>query len=194
MYIWLIAPSFLFRWLKAWGYVIFHWCFDYDGWWLTLHIFFLSHELIGGWIFLLLESFWGYVHGCSHLSFYLSFRNLPNGLSLSTLFTLPMTLFTLRRLVIFYHSNGIIFIGIVCYDSYYVNNRPLKDFQVHIFLCDWVLGVVTIQLPLDFHPLFSYPKPHGLKWDKGASILWYLKNPCLNFQLNPMWQSKVIAH
>ena len=37
-------------------------------------------------------------------------------------------LFTLQRLVILDHSNGIIFIGIVLYDSFYVKNHPPKDF------------------------------------------------------------------
>ena len=44
---------FYFQWLKAWGFVIFHWFFDFDGWWLTLHILFWSYELIDGWNFLL---------------------------------------------------------------------------------------------------------------------------------------------
>ena len=72
------------------------------------------------------------------------------------------TLFTLRRLEVFGHYNGLIFIGIVLYDSYYVKNHPPNYFQVHIFLFDWVLGVVTFQLPLLFHLIFYYSKPNGL--------------------------------
>ena len=103
------------------------------------------------------------------------------------------TLFTLRRMVIFDHYNGIIFIVIVFHDSYYVKNHPLKGFQVHIFPFDWVLGAMTFQLPLDFHPIFSYPKPQGLTWDHGGSILLYLKKLCFKFHINPMWESKVIG-
>ena len=42
-----------FLWLKAWGSMIFHWWFDYDGWSLIFPIPFWSHELTSGWIFLL---------------------------------------------------------------------------------------------------------------------------------------------
>ena len=125
----------------------------------------------------------------------------PFGLSLApqnptnrfTHLSLRGTLFTLRRFVIFYHSRGIIFIGILCYDSYYVKNHPPKYFQVHIFLFDWVLGVVTFQLPLDFHPIFSYPKPHGLTWDQGGHLSLCIMNLCFKFHLNPLRQSKVIG-
>ena len=106
---------FYFRWLKAWGPIIFHWCFDYDGWWLNLHILLLI-PWVNWWLnFLTLNAFLWYDHCWTHLSCHLSFRSLPSGLSLSTLFTLPMTIFTLRRLVIFDHSNEMIFIGIVSY-------------------------------------------------------------------------------
>ena len=96
-----------------------------------------------------------------------------------TLFNLPSTLYTLQRFVIFYHSNRIIFTRIVCYDAYHVNNHPPNDFQVHIFSFDWILGVVTFQLSLAFHLIFSYPKTHGLTWEQGFSLLWFLKNLCL---------------
>ena len=76
--------------------------------WYSLY-YFWYHELIGGWIFLLLDSFWGYVHCWPNLSLYLSFRSLPSGLSLSTLFTLPMTPFTLQRVVIFDLFNKLVF-------------------------------------------------------------------------------------
>ena len=48
-----------FRWLKARGSMIFHWLFYYDCWWFIFPILFLSHELIGGWIYLLWISFDG---------------------------------------------------------------------------------------------------------------------------------------
>ena len=76
-----------------------------------------------------------------------------------TLSTLRMTLFTLRRLFFFYHYNLFIFTSIVFYYNYYVKNHPPKEFQAHIFPFDWVLGVVFFQLPLGFHPIFSYYKP-----------------------------------
>ena len=125
----------------------------------------------------------------------------PFGLSLAphkpsnsfTLFTLPMTYFTLQRFMVFGHSNGLIFIWILWYYSYYFNNHPPKYFQVHIFPFDWVLGTMTFQLPLDFHPIFSYPKPHGLMWDNRVSLLLCLKNLFFNFHLNLMWKSKFIS-
>ena len=95
--------------------------------------------------------------------------------------------------MIFYHYNEVIFIGIVCYDSYYVKNHPPKDFQVHIDPFDWVLGVVTFQLPLDFNPIFPYPKHNGLKLDKGGFILECLENLCFKFKLNLLRKSKVIG-
>ena len=69
--------------------------------WYNLSSFWY-HELIGGLIFSLLDSFWWYVHGWTHFSLHLSYGSLPSGLSLSTLFTLPMTIFSLQRVVIFY--------------------------------------------------------------------------------------------
>ena len=62
-----------------------------------------------------------------------------------------------------------------------------------IFLFDLVLGVVTIQLPLEFHPIFYYLKPHGFTWDKRGSFPWCLMNLCLKFQLNPLRKSKFIG-
>lgn len=62
------------------------------------------------------------------------------------------------------------------------------------YLSIWLgFGAMTFRLPLGFHPIFSYPKPHGLTWDQGVSLLWCVKNRCFNFQLNLMWQSKVIG-
>ena len=75
---------------------------------------------------------------------------------------------TLRRLVVFGHSSWYIFIGIVCYDDYYVKNHPPKYFQFHIFPFDWVLGVVTVQLPLYFHPIFSILNIMDLHGTKGV--------------------------
>ena len=66
-------------------------------------------------------------------------------------------------------------------------------FQVIIFLFDWILGVMTIQLPLDFHLIFSYLKPHGLTWDQGGSLLVCLMSLCFKYHLNPLRQSKVIG-
>ena len=71
--------------------------------------------------------------------------------------------------------------------------HPLKEFQVHIFPFDWVFGVVTFLLILGFHPIFSYPKPHGLTWDQGGCLIWYLKKICFNFRMNLICKSKVIG-
>lgn len=78
--------------------------------------------------------------------YHLPLISLPIG---SPLFTLPITIFTLEWFLIFCHSNGLISIVIVYYDSYYAMNHPPKDFKVHIFPFDWALGVVTFQLLLE---------------------------------------------
>ena len=137
-------------------------------------------------------SLW-YDHFWIHLVYHLPLISLLTSSPLFTLFTLPMTLFTLRSLVIFYHSNGIIFTSIVWYDYHYVKNHPPKDFQVHISLFDWVLGVVTFLLPLEFNPIFSYLKPDVFTWNKWGSLFLCLKNLSFKFQLNLMRQSKVIG-
>ena len=104
---------FYFQWLKVWSYVIFHWCFDYDDWWLIFPILFFI-PWVNWWLNLItLNSFWLYVHCWTHLSYDAPLRSLLSGLHLPNLFTLPMTLFTLRRVVIFYLSNNIIFMHIV---------------------------------------------------------------------------------
>ena len=51
------------------------------------------------------------------------------------------------------------------------NKTTPKDFQDIIFPFDRVLEVVTFQLPLNFHPIFSYLKLNGLTWDQGGSLL-----------------------
>ena len=61
-----------------------------------------------------------------------------------------MTLFNLRRLVVFGHYNLSLFIGFVCYYDDYVKNQPPNDFKVHLFPFDWVLGAMNFQLPLAF--------------------------------------------
>ena len=86
-----------------------------------------------------------------------------------------------------------LFLNFLWCDVYYVKTHPPNEFQVHIFPFDRVFGVVTFRLPLGFHPIFSYPKPHGLTWVQGGYLFWCLKNLCFNFQLNPMWKSKVIG-
>lgn len=113
MYIWLTAPTFT---PDDWKVEVVWYFIDalalMNGNWYSLSSFWY-HELIGGWIFLLLDSFWWYVHDWTHLSLYLSFKRLPSGLSLFTLLTLPMTLFTLQRVFIFYLSNDFIFTRLV---------------------------------------------------------------------------------
>ena len=60
---------------------------------------------------------------------------------------------------------------VVWYDDYDVNPYPPKKFQVHTLSFDWVLGVVALQLPLGFHPIFSYTKPHGLALYQGVYLI-----------------------
>ena len=104
---------FYFRWFVAWGFMIHYWCLDYDGWWLILPILFLISWFNWRLNFLTLNSFWWYVHCWTHLSYHLPFICLLSDSSLSTLFTLPMTLFTLQRVVIFDLSNDLVFTSLV---------------------------------------------------------------------------------
>ena len=100
LYIWLIAPSFPFDDWKLEVLWSFIWCFHYDGWWLILPIFLLI-PWVNWWLNVLtLNVFWWYDHCWTHLNYHLPFKSLLSGLSLSTLFTLPMTLFTIQRVVI----------------------------------------------------------------------------------------------
>ena len=62
---------------------------------------------------------------------------------------------------------GLFFTRIVFYDVYYFKNHPPKEFQVHTFPFDWVFGVAALQLPLGFHPIFSYTKSHDWNEAKG---------------------------
>ena len=67
MYIWLLAPTLLtfdvfFWWLGVRDDIIFHRCFEYDGWWLTLPIFYLS-PWVNWWLNLLTwNASWWYDH------------------------------------------------------------------------------------------------------------------------------------
>ena len=51
---------------------------------------------------------------------------------------------------------------IVFYDAYHVIPHPPMKFHADTLSFGWILEVVTFQLPLAFHPGFSYSKPHGL--------------------------------
>ena len=65
------------------------------------------------------------------------------------------------RLVYFDHFDWFFFIHIVSYGVYHVIPHPPKKFQVDILCFGWILEVVTLWLPLLFHPRFSFSKPHG---------------------------------
>ena len=67
-----------------------------------------------------------------------------------------------------------------------------KDPQVIIHRLDRVLGNVTFQLPLDFHPNLSYVKPIGLTWNQGGYLLICIMRLCFKPHLNPIRKSKVI--
>ena len=78
------------------------------------------------------------------------------------LFTLNHDFVTLTRVVIFDSFNELVFTVWVSQDVQDIKNHIPKETQVIIHLFDRVLGVVTFQLPLDFHPNISYLKPIGL--------------------------------
>ena len=52
---------------------------------------------------------------------------------------------------------------IVFYDAYYFIPHPPMMFQDDTLSFGWVLEVVTLRLPLVFHPSLSYSKVHGLR-------------------------------
>ena len=71
-------------------------------------------------------------------------------------------------IVVFNHFDWLFFMRIVFYDSYHAIPHPPMKFQVDTLYFGWILEVVTFQLPLIFHPGFSYSKPHALtseSWD-----------------------------
>ena len=191
MYIWITTPTFAYddsRLEVVWYFIDA--LIIMVGYWSSLSSFFIMSYLVVGFAYYWIP-FWWYVHDWTHLSLYLPFRNLPSGLSLLTLFTLVVTLFTLQRVVIFDLSNEIFFTRLESQYVYDVKNHTPKDFQDIIFLFKWVLEAMTFQLPLDFHPNFYYLNPHGLTWDKGGSLLRCHMILCFKYQFIPLSQSKV---
>ena len=115
IYIWLFSSNLSFN---DWNIEVlwsFNWYFEYDGWWLTLIIFHLI-QWVNWWLnFFTFNSCWWYDHFWIILVYHLPIKSLPTNSPLSTLFTL-------QRLVIFYHSNGIIFTRIAFFDSYCITH------------------------------------------------------------------------
>ena len=62
----------------------------------------------------------------------------------------------------FNHFEWLFFIRIVFYDAYHAIPYPPMKFQDDTLSFGWILEVVTFQLPLIFHTIFYYLKPHGL--------------------------------
>ena len=158
--------------------MIFQWCFEYDGCWLDFPIFTYTRESIGSWILLILMLLDGVIVFGSIWSI-----------------TYPLEVF---QLVYPFHPFSdpfppfkgwwffIILMRLFSYGScsrVIILSRTIlpRIFEVHICLFQWVLGVMTIQLSLDIHHIFSYPKPHGLTWDKGVSFLWCIINLFFQF-------------
>ena len=52
---------------------------------------------------------------------------------------------------------------------------------------------MTVQLPLDFDPIFFYPKPHVLTWDQMGFPPLISHEPMFQFHLNLLRKSKVIG-
>ena len=107
-------------------------------------------------------------------------------------FTLNHDSVTLTRVVIFDSFNELVSTIWVSQYVYNVKKHIPKDPQVIIFQFDWVLRVVTFQLPLEFHPNLSYIKLNVLTWDQGGSPIICLMRLCFKPQLNLIRQSKVI--
>jgi hypothetical protein len=59
--------------------VNFHWCFEYDGWWSTLPIFFLIPWVNWWFNIITINSSWWYDHCWIHLIWHLPLRNLLTG-------------------------------------------------------------------------------------------------------------------
>ena len=58
-------------------------------------------------------------------------------------------------LAYFDHFDWFFFIRIVSYGVYHVSRHPPIKFQANILCVGWILEVVTLWLPLLFHPRFS---------------------------------------
>ena len=52
--------------------------------------------------------------------------------------------------------------SIVFYNAYHVIPHPPMRIQVDTLSFGWILEVVTLRLPIVFHLVFSYSKPHVL--------------------------------
>ena len=63
-----------------------------------------------------------------------------------------------RSLFAFDHLDLFFFMRIVSYHVYHVSPHPPMKFQADILCLGWILEVVTLPLPLLFHPIFSYSK------------------------------------
>ena len=162
-----------------------------DGW--SFLSSFWSHELFGGWIFLLWIPFDGIlifeliwvitypleafqvVYSCLPFSpFQWPFSPFKGW----WLLTFIMRLFSqLLYIYIFIMSITII-------------PRIFKStsFRLIGFWESWLFNY-----PLTFILYFLYPKTHGLTWDQGFYLILCLMNLCFKFQLNPLRKSKFIG-
>jgi hypothetical protein len=133
---------------------------------LTFPIFYLI-LWVNWWLHILSfnASLW-YDNCWIHLVYHLPLRSLLTSSPSFTLFTLPMTLLTFQKLVIFDHYNGLIFTDIMCYDAYYVKSHPLDDFQVHIFPFDWFWELWLFNYPLTFTLYFPIINLMNWNWTK----------------------------
>ena len=108
------------------------------------YIWFWSSDLCGPLIFLSWNASWW----CSNFWVTRSYH-LPLGILLARPpFKDPSTL---RRLVIFYHFNWLVFKIIMCYDAYCFIPHPLIKFQAYILS----FGGFLILWPLNYHFRFT---------------------------------------
>ena len=144
-------------------------------------------------IWLFIGFFWWYVHDWCHLISFLSLKGLPIGFPIAyPCSTLTMTLSP--YLGLWFLTPLMSLFSLYSYPKMFRMSRRIYPMipKVIIHLFDRVLGVVTFQLPLDFHPKLPYIKFNGLTWYQGCSLIICLMSLCFKSQLNPIRKSKVI--
>lgn len=180
MYIWLTAPLFTFN---DWKIEVL-WSFIdaltvmVDGWSCLSSLW--SHDLIGGWNLLTLNIFLWYGQYWTHLSYHVPLISLLNGVSLSPLFTLPMTLFTLQG-VVFFTFIMRLFSQVFCLNMFIRSRTIIPRIINFISFClvgfweSWLFNY-----PLNFilyFPTQNLMDWHGTKFIPSFDVSWtYVSN------------------
>ena len=159
IYIWLLLLHLRFS-LIVWWWYSHSWMFWIN--WLMVTIAYILHvDLMI--LFMILILFLGMFF--DGLVNYESFGSTPCFQKVSQLVHPSRILLPYRMVVFFYHFHCFFFMRIMFYGVYHVIPHPPMKFQPNTLCFGWILEVVTLWLPIFFHLVISYSKPHGLTWD-----------------------------